>query len=203
MEQDAIKGKLRYVEHILSTGMGFSEANRIGRESLQRACTVALDEYIKVESPVIHPKYSQKFKNKMRELKVVRDRPKYIGVLQKVAIVFVMLGISFGIVFGANAQLRERVNRWITQTFPQFSEFTLAADPAITTSFEQLQLFRPTFIPDGYFLETTFELYPSVYLDYISSERHMLTIIGHLPGDSTIAMSSEDAEVEIFLLGLD
>ena len=197
LEQDAIKGKLRYVEQLLSTGMGFTENERIGKESLQRACGIALDEYIKVGSPVVRPKYSIKFRNKMRELKVVRGRPKHIDVLQKVAIVFVVLGVCFGAVLSANAQLRERVNRWITQTFPQFSEFRLEAAPAgIEVNFEELILFRPTFIPEWYALESIFELYPSVYLDYINDNEDRLTIIGHLPGVARISMSTEDADIE-------
>jgi len=197
LEQDAIKGKLRYVEQLLSTGMGFTENERIGKESLQRACGIALDEYIKVGSPVVRPKYSTKFRNKMRELKVVRGRLKYIDVLQKVAIVFVVLGVCFGAIFGANAQFRERVNRWITQTFPQLSEFRLEAAPAgIEVNFEELILFRPTFIPEWYALESIFELYPSIYLDYINDNEDRLTIIGHLPGVARISMSTEDADIE-------
>jgi len=197
LKQDTVKGKLRFVESILATGMGFSEGEGIGKESMQRACETALEEYTKVEGPVITPKYSRKFQKKMRKLKVMRPPKMYINVLQKVAIIFIVLSVGFGTALGVNAEFRERVHRWFVDTFPLFSEFRLDAAPVGTeVNFEELILFRPTFIPEGYILESVFELYPSIYLDYFNSNRDMLTIVGHMPGDAFIAVNTEDAEVE-------
>jgi len=198
LQRDVIKGKLQYIERILSSGMGLAGNEGIGKESMRCACKVALEEYTKVEEPLITPRYSRRFIRKMRKLKVIRGHPIYIQALQKIAIIFIVLGVSFSAALGVNAEFRERVFRWFVETFPQFSEFRLGAAPAgLGTSFEELQLFRPTFIPEGYYLESVFEMYPSIYLDYFNNDRDILTIIGHLPEYAIIALNTEDADVEI------
>jgi len=199
LELDTVKGKLRYIEQVLSSGMGLSGGWGISKDSMCRACKIALDEYTKAEGPDVIPIYSRQFIRKMRELGVVRTSSSiYVKMLQKVAIILVILGISFGAALGVYAEFRERVFRWFTETFPQFSEFILASDLTdAETSFGELLRYRPEFIPDGYFLDFVFELHPSVYFNYVNSDGEMLTIIGRLPDISPIALNTESAEVEI------
>ena len=199
LKQGTIMGKMRYVEHILSSGMGLLEDEGIGAESMRGACEIALEEYTRVESPGIGPKYSRRFVKKMRELKVIRDRSLYIRVLQKVAIVFIVLSVSFGTALGVNAEFRERVFNWFTETFPQFSEFRLGTGPeAIEVTFEQLLLFRPVFIPDGFQPDLFFEAYPlAIFFEYSNSYGDRLFIAGHMPEHAIAALSAEGADVEV------
>jgi len=111
LKQSKIKGKLRHIERILSSGMGLLEDEGIDKDSMRRACKIALDEYTRVDDLVIVPKYSRKFTKKMRELKVIRGSSIYVKLLQKVAVIFIMLGLGFGTALGINADFREMVFR--------------------------------------------------------------------------------------------
>jgi len=196
LAQEKIKGNLRYAEHILSSSMGFSENERIDKGSISSACKIALGKYTEHEGFIAH-KYSRQPIRKMRKLSLIRSSSNiYIKVLQKAAIVFVVLSVSFGTVLGVNAEFFERVFHWFVETFPQFSEFRLVSD-ARQISFEDLLLYRPTFIPEGYTLDSSFELYPLVYLNYTYNDRDMLTIIGYMPDQAVIALNTDEAQVEL------
>ena len=193
-----VKGKLKYTEHLLATGIGLSESEIIDKVSMRGACNSALDVYTKDQYFEVAPLYSRNFIREMQKLKLVRTQVNlYINVLQKMAIIFLVIVISFGIAFGVNAQFRESTYRWFKETFQQFTEFVLTTNEAESElSFQELLMHRPIFIPDGYTLESIKELFPSIYFDLINTEGEMLTIIGHLPNEAIIALNTEGAEVE-------
>ena len=198
LKQNNVKGQLKYVEHLLSVGMSIPEHQSIHEDNMRSACEIALKEYTKNENADILPRYSRKFFKNMRKIKAVRGQPKtFCSVLQKAAIIFIVLGLSFGIALGVNAELRERVYRWVLENFPQFSEFRMITDAETTeNSFEDLLYYKPTYIPDGYWEQSSMELYPSIYFEYINADGNMLTIIGHLSNDALISLNTEGIEIE-------
>jgi hypothetical protein len=199
LKQDMIRGKLLYSEHVLSIGLGFSEATRVGRQSLSSACRNALVEYTKHDGVELPPHYSRSFMKVMRKIKAVHNRPKPIyRILQRAAIFLVVFGISFGIAISVNAELRESVFRWIVETFPQFSKFSLQADQSTEEpSYEELLLYKPTFIPDGYVEVPIDNFPPDVYYIYEDDEGNILAIIGCVPGSGPISLNTEGVSPEI------
>jgi len=194
-----VKDKLKYADHLLATGIGLSKSEMIDNFSMRDACNSALDAYAKDEDLDVVPTYSRNFVREMQKLKLIRTHANiYINVLQKVAVIFLVIVISIGIAFGVNAQFRESVYRWFRDTFQQFTEFMLTTNETSRSepSFQELLMHRPIFIPDGYTLESIKELFPSVYFDFINTEGEMLTIIGHLPNEAIVALNTEGAEVE-------
>lgn len=151
-----VKGKLKYANHLLAMGMGLSESEMIDNASMRSACNSALGVYTKNEGLDVRPSYSRKFTREMQKLKLVRTHAnKHINILQKVVIIFLVIVISFGIAFGVNAQFRESIYRWFKETFPQFTEIMLDKDEATSElNFQELLMHRPTFIPEGYTLES-------------------------------------------------
>jgi len=198
LNQNNVKGQLKYVEHLLSVGMSVPEHQSIHEGNMRSACEIALKEYTKGENADILPRYSRKFYKDMRRIKAVRGHHKiFYNILQKAAIIFIVLGLSFGIALGVNAEFRERMYRWLLENFPQFSEFRMITDAETTeNSFEDLLYYKPTYIPDGYWEQSSMELYPSMYFNYINADGDMLTIIGHLSNDALVSLNTEGMEIE-------
>jgi hypothetical protein len=201
LKQDNIKGKLRYADQLFSTGMGLSESEVISKVDMRSACEIALEEYTKSDVGLASPHYSRSFMKAMRRIKAIRRyRGVWVNVMQKAAIILLAVGISFGITVSVNAEFREKVYRWLIETFPQFSYFGIMTDtPDRETSFEELLLYRPTYIPDGYSEIPTENYSPIVSFIYDNSNGDMLTIIGRLSDDEAMALNTEGAEVEISL----
>lgn len=201
LKQDLIRGKLSYSERLLSTGMGLSEAERIGHHSLRSACQVALKGY--TDFPELYmeasPRYSRSFMKTMRRINAVRNPLKPIyRILQRAAIFLVVFGISFGIALSVNAELRASVYRWFVETFPQFSNFSLqSGSESEEPSYEELLLYEPTFIPDGYIEMLVENFPPSVFHVYKSDAGDLLGIIGNMPDGDPISLNTEGVEMEI------
>ena len=203
IRHDRVKGKMRYIERLLSTGMGLSEMEGIGRDSIRSACKIVLEKYTEDESTEISPRYSHQFLRKMQDLKLIRGHSRiFFKVLQKAAAVLIVLGLVFGVVLGVNAEFREKVYHWIIETFSKFSEFTLNSNKESEEySFEELLLYTPTFMPDGYKIESTVGLNPSIYYNCINDDGDILIIIGHLPEKAIISLNTENAEIEEVIFG--
>lgn len=203
IRHDRIKGKIRYIERLLSTCMGLSETEGISRDGIRSACKIVLEKYTEDEGAEISPRYSYQFLKRMQSLKLVRG-PSLIfpNVLQKVAAVSIILGLAFGITLGVNAEFREKTYHWIIETFTKFSDFILNLDEKSEEySFEELVLYKPTFLPDGYKIDSTLDLNPSVYYNCINDNGDTLIIIGHLPEKAIISLNTENAEIEEVIFG--
>lgn len=183
--------------------MGLSETEGISRDGIRSACKIVLEKYTEDEGAEISPRYSYQFLKRMQSLKLVRG-PSLIfpNVLQKVAAVSIILGLAFGITLGVNAEFREKTYHWIIETFTKFSDFILNLDEKSEEySFEELVLYKPTFLPDGYKIDSTLDLNPSVYYNCINDNGDTLIIIGHLPEKAIISLNTENAEIEEVIFG--
>lgn len=194
LKQDTVKGRIRYIEQLLSGGMGLLESQGIDSDSLRAVCRVALDNYVSGENMGTaheHIKAARRTKSDRKPFRVI------FSVLQKVAVVFITVSISFGIALGVNAEFREKVYQWFIETFPHFSAFTLGTETTeADLSFDNLCLYRPTYIPEGYREKSIDAVFPSIYYDYTDDEGTLLTIVGNLPNQSSISLNTEDESVE-------
>ena len=114
-----------------------------------------------------------------------------------VAVIFMGVSILFGTTVYASSEVREKLFYWFVDTFPEFSYFRVEADPETTeTSYDELLLYKPTYIPDG-FSESTMQSSPlTVSYSYANSEGYQLFVTGRMPGGSQIGLNTEGAEIE-------
>lgn len=200
--QKVVKGKLKFAEKLLSNGMGLLDGECFHLDSIVASCSIAMRKYTAVNIEREYaPNYSKAFYRRMIKIKAMRrHKSPYVSILQKVAIFFLVLGMSFGIALGVNAELRERMFRWLVETFPQFTNFMLTtAETSFEGSYDALKNYMPSYVPENYHLNNISELFPSIYYDYINDEGNMYTIIGRVPDSGSISLNTEGAQVETVL----
>lgn len=180
------KGRFRFYCELLSSSMGLSSEQVISEHSLNRACKIAMNDYLRME---------------LKEDSAVSSAGKsriHIAFRQlgkAVAAAAITMTILFSTAMVANAQFREKVIAWVVETFEKYSIFELQSDGENAQT--DLQGYKPTYLPDGAELQNTVELPGMITYEYIISNSKCFSILLS-KSDTRIYTDTEKAEIELF-----
>ena len=141
------KGRFRFYRELLSTSMGLSSEQMISDASLNRACKIAMKDYLRTE---LKEDSAANSAGKSQTHIVFRRFGK------AVAVAAITITLLFSTAMVANAQFREKVIAWVVETFEKYSIFELQSDGENMQS--DLQSYKPAYLPDGAELQNTVEL---------------------------------------------
>ncbi|MFR5187991.1 MAG: DUF4367 domain-containing protein [Agathobacter rectalis] len=141
------KGRFRFYRELLSTSMGLSSEQVISDASLNRACKIAMKDYLRTE---LKEDAAVNSTGKSRTHIVFRRFGK------AVAVAAITITLLFSTAMVANAQFREKVIARVVETFEKYSIFELQSDGENTQP--DLQSYKPAYLPDGAELQNTVEL---------------------------------------------
>ena len=144
------KGKLLYIKRLLSRSFNL-DGKWISEQSLEKATNLALEEYVKepVEESIEKPKYSRNFKRILKEIDI-NIESQWKKMAKRVAMIFIVIGISFTIFLGTNVQAREKFFDWIVEKYEQYSIFTpeiINEDYIDKVDMDELKI---NYVPDGF-----------------------------------------------------
>ena len=141
------KGRFRFYRELLSTSMGLSSEQVISDASLNRACKIAMKDYLRTE---LKGDAAVSSAGKSRTHIVFRRFGK------AVAVAAITITLLFSTAMVTNAKFREKVIAWVVETFEKYSIFELQSDGENTQP--DLQSYKPAYLPDGAELQNTVEL---------------------------------------------
>lgn len=171
-------GQLRYVQNMLAFFMGIEDA-RIDDSSFLEATQMALEEYTTLDGsvPLVIPKYSARFRRKLRSIKVTQKLSDYILLAAKrVAVFLLVCTISFSTVLAVNAEAREQFFAWLVETFPRFSIFTAQFPESQTITVEDFERVGVQYIPDGFVLDERLLFNSGVIYQYVNGQGDRIAI---------------------------
>lgn len=114
------------------------------RDALIEAQDYILSQFPKKEW---HYDFSPKFRKKMKELIEIDDHPVWFYVRKTAVIMFAVLGISGGLLFGFSEKVRAEVIRWFTERFEE-NEYRYRREADAEVGVSQYTLEGK--VPEGY-----------------------------------------------------
>lgn len=180
------KGRFRFYRELLSTSMGLSSEQVISDASLNRACKIAMKDYLRTE---LKEDAAVSSTGKSRTHIVFRRFGK------AVAVAAITITLLFSTAMVASAQFREKVIAWVVETFEKYSIFELQSDGENTQS--DLQSYKPTYLPDGAELKNTVEQPEMLAYEYAINESSYFNILLS-KSDTRIYADAENTEIESF-----
>lgn len=202
LETENSVGKLRYVRGMLSCFMELTRA-QIADDSMECACAMALSEYTGQDclNMVMHPKYSSKFRRKLKEIKAAQTNIIAI-VAKQVAAAAIICIVCFSTALAASASLRELFLNWVVETFPQYSIFVpKGMDDTSRINLPNWSDFEIGYVPDGFVLKEKKELRSMISYQYSNQEGADISITISIP--TNFYFDTKDATIyEIPFKGL-
>jgi len=180
------KGRFRFYRELLSTSMGLSSEQVISDASLNRACKIAMKDYLRTE---LKEDAAVSSTGKSRTHIVFRRFGK------AVAVAAITITLLFSTAMVTNAKIREKVIAWIVETFEKYSIFELQSDGENTKP--DLQSYKPTYLPDGAELKNTVEQPEMLAYEYAINESSYFNILLS-KSDTRIYADAENTEIESF-----
>lgn len=169
------KGRFRFYRQLLSSSMGLGEGCVISDDALEKACQIAMNDYLHAELE--------------ESSRPHRVRKKF---WKTVAVAAVTAALLFSTCMAASAQFRERVISWVVETFEEYSVFELHGGEE-----QDLTAYHATYLPDGAVLKETIEQPELIVYEYTVVEEADLHILVS-QSDTRVMLDTEDAEVTPF-----
>ncbi len=193
------KAKLLYIRRLLSRSLNL-EGKWIDDTSMELASNMALKEYtgeLNEENFKEKPKYSRSFKKSIRDLNIKIEK-KFARIAKRVAVIFLVVGISFTLFLATNVQAREKFFDWIVEKYEKYSIFTpetINEDYIDKVGIDELKI---NYIPDGFELDKVQKGKVSMIYKYKSIERNTFHIsFSDLSlGKGRKYLDTENAEIE-------
>ena len=193
------KGKLLYIKRLLSRSLNL-KGKWIDDTSMELASNMALKEYtgeLNRDNFKEKPKYSRNFKKSIRNLNIKIEN-KFARIAKRVAMIFLVVGISFTLFLATNVQAREKFFDWIVEKYEQYSIFTpetINEDYIDKVGIDELKI---NYIPDGFELDKVQKGKVSMIYKYINIDEQFFYI--QINEIMSIAEShskdTENAEIE-------
>lgn len=170
------ENKLIYIQDLLSKIMKL-ENSIIDEKSLTESAKSALKESMKNYDSIeiLHkPDYSKSFRQKLKDVKVLRKNYNIIFKITKRIAVFVLISfLGFSTVLAVNEDIREKFIEWIVETFSGYSVFTVLDRQEGT---DDLKSFKINYIPEGFKLITIYESKSVLIYDYETDDGKWIEI---------------------------
>lgn len=183
------KGRFRYYRRLLSDCMCLRKNEQISDASLESACKIVMDDYLRNEmgdadetSKVVPFKGKRVFRTIRRTL----------------AIAALVAALMFTMLMAASADFRERVIQWIVETYEKYSVFEVKDDKNAATADPLAYTF--SYLPDGAELVNSIE--GSFYADYryeMNDSQYIDILI--CPADQRVYVDTEGAEIHPLQIG--
>lgn len=181
-----VKGRFRFYCNLLSSSMGLSADKMISDNFFNHACKIALKDYLRMELK----EGAGIYRTGKNWTHIVFRR---IG--RTVAVAAVTLTLLFSTCMVADAQFREKVITWVIETFKKYSIFELKGDGGNVQ--QDLQSYRPVYLPDGAELLNTVEQPEIVVYEFVINDlSHFHILFSKV--DTRIYTDTENAEIEPF-----
>jgi len=153
------KGRARFLRHRLAVSLGLG-TDGIAETSLEQAVEKAVAAHTDTTGTAsAKPRYSAQFKRRLKQIKAAqRPANTVVFVLQRVAIVILVLFLAFSTIVIADAGLRKIVVHWFVDNYSDHSKFSMQTSDDIgdygTISYTALTI---NYIPDGFELDEQYE----------------------------------------------
>lgn len=193
------KAKLLYIRRLLSRSLNL-KGTWIDDTSMELASNMALKGYtgeLNEENFKEKPKYSRNFKKSIRDLNIKIEN-KFARIAKRVAMIFLVVGISFTLFLATNVQAREKFFDWIVEKYEQYSIFTPEAineDYIDKVDIDELKI---NYIPDGFELDNVQKGKVSMIYKYINIDEQFfyLQINEVMSIAESHSKDTENAEME-------
>ncbi|MBQ6734940.1 MAG: DUF4367 domain-containing protein [Lachnospiraceae bacterium] len=172
-------GTARYYTRLLSDVIGFGASEVIDADSMKAVSKSLLQSYADEAK-------QQQTTDRKHGKRVLRRVLRYAGFAAAVLV------LGFSVTMVASAELRAVVLKWFFRDRVEYSEFTPVLDHEL--SVEEMYLYEPTYIPEGYILEGRHEESTLVDYAYLDKDDWYLMITISLPGYTTM-IDTENAEI--------
>ena len=170
---DEPHGLSLWYKRLLSNLVGLKKDQMIGDTSMRQICLKALDEYTeKLERDAEFTK---------ERIVPFRKRRSVAKVSKIVAAAAVILVFSVVGTTTVNANFRERIVNWFTETYAKFNLFNTSSE--VEPSLDEIRLFIPGYIPVDYTFVETYEIGDGVSFDYVDDDGNELVILITMPSD--------------------
>lgn len=183
------KGRFRYYRRLLSDCMGLRENEQISDVSLESACKIVMDDYLRNEmgdadetSKVVPFKGKRVFRTIRRTL----------------AIAALVAALMFTMLMAASADFRERVIQWIVETYEQYSMFKIESREKPV--FASPTSFAFNYLPEG--AELTDSVEDEYYAEYeydVGGTQYIDILI--FPVGQQVYVDTEGAEIRPLQVG--
>jgi len=197
------KQRVQYAEGLLAYSMGLSESQKISQTCVEKAAEAALSQWMAeydTENGLEKPSYSHQFREALKEIRAAQTYNRPV-VLKRAVAAILVAAMLFAATITANAELRARFFRWLIETFPAFSQFSVGSSEADELNFDTLKNIKIGYIPDGFVLADVFEADPMIVYSYQNAAGNTISINADLPTGSPISFDTEDAEIHQIVLG--
>ena len=165
-------GKIRRYKELLAVAIGIADDHRICETSFEKACILALDQYVAQEEYAAMSMASTRRSTRL-ERTVSRSIRWAIA-----ACAFISVGL--GVTLTSNAEIRRRIVEWYMRHFSTYSAVQTNSDEEITI--EMIRRLTPGFIPERYhFVEKTELAFETNYV-FQDDSLNNLDITFQLPG---------------------
>lgn len=180
------KGHFRFYRRVLSLSMGLNTEQVISDISLNQACKIALNDYLRTE-----------LKEDSAENIAGRSWTHIVfkRIAKAVAVAAITTALLFSTVMVANAQFREKVIAWVVETFEKYSRFELQNDREDAQPI--LSSYKPGYLPDGAELQNTVELPELIAYEYAVNDSGYFSILLS-KADTHIYTDTEKTEIKSF-----
>lgn len=165
-------GLIRYYTRVLSDSFAMERDFRISEASIRAAAETVLDAHVGA--------LEKEFAENERAKRAQNRRKTIRRILRTAAVAAAVLVVAFMVPFSASASFRARMVSWFRQTFTEYSIFRPQSAEDITI--DVLRTYRPTYVPDGYWLMEIVETDGIVSHNYANEHDDMLHIVFQIPG---------------------
>lgn len=193
------KEKLLYIRRLLSRSLKL-KGKWIDDTSMELASNMALKGYtgeLNDENFKEKPKYSRNFKKSIRDLNIKIEN-KFARIAKRVAMIFLVVGISFTLFLATNVQAREKFFDWIVEKYEQYSIFTpetINEDYIDKVGIDELKI---NYIPDGFELDKVHELKNIISYEFLNSDKNFISLSFYESKEDSVltAIDTENATLE-------
>lgn len=183
------KGRFRYYRRLLSDCMGLRKNEQISDASLESACKIVMDDYLRNEmgdadetSKVVPFKGKHAFRTIRRTL----------------AIAALVAALMFTMLMAASADFRERVIAWLVETYEKYSVFDMSGEDNKPSANPRNYTF--SYLPEGAELVDSFNEADFTYYEYEVNGSQSIKIMV-CTANKKIYVNSEGAEIHPLQLG--
>lgn len=136
--------------------------------------------------------FPENFEKRIKSKRSTSSYPALSAVLRRVAVVALVIFLSYGAFSTANAMPREEFYGWISRNSGNY--YVLNYDGTSSPDRESVE-YMLTFIPDGYKFYDYEELADTVYISYVDESCKLLNFMYICnPDESTLFIQAEGAE---------
>lgn len=193
------RGRMLYLNKLLSETLGY-ENKYIEESIIEEAVKLAYEKEESERIPQLEKaKYTKTTKKKMTNIGIkLEPRRKYIPILKRVAVVFLIVTLSLVAFLSTNTIAREKLLGWFVETVPEYSVFTSdkeSDEDTLNLTSEDITI---GYIPDRFELEDIVDFHSFITYRYILDDNYWIGIQITKSKTTETMLDTEGVEIEEF-----